>query len=158
MVSLLQLRWIKGVCVFRCNLPPALLAEWPGSFMCHCGYMGVERTPSKSQHTKLTPEKKKYFIYRQTDTATCTSCEVKGCADRQHTQAILLLLPISVAQITIFIILLLLCIICISSCHWQWKLLLLKDGHRILNMCSNLSAFWVHEDKAGTDEFKRVLT
>ena len=22
----------KGVCVFNCNLPPALLAEWPGSF------------------------------------------------------------------------------------------------------------------------------
>ena len=25
------------VCVFRCNLPPALLAEWPGSFTCCCG-------------------------------------------------------------------------------------------------------------------------
>ena len=28
-----------------CNLPPALLAEWPGSFTCHCGNTGVERTP-----------------------------------------------------------------------------------------------------------------
>ena len=25
--------FIKGVCVFRCNLPPALSAEWPGLFM-----------------------------------------------------------------------------------------------------------------------------
>ena len=36
----------------------ALLAEWPGSFTCHCGNAGVERTPNKSQHTKLTLEKK----------------------------------------------------------------------------------------------------
>ena len=27
MVSPLGLHWVKGVCVFRCNLPPALLAE-----------------------------------------------------------------------------------------------------------------------------------
>ena len=26
--------------MFRCNLPPALLAEWPGSFTCHCGNKG----------------------------------------------------------------------------------------------------------------------
>ena len=26
--------------------------------MCHCGNMGMEQTPSKSQHTKLTLEKK----------------------------------------------------------------------------------------------------
>ena len=45
------------ICVFRRNLPPALLAEWPGSFTCHCGNTGVERTPNKSQHTKLTLEK-----------------------------------------------------------------------------------------------------
>ena len=56
--SPLRLRWVKGVCVFRCNLPPALLAEWPGSFTCHCGNTGLERTPRKSQHTKLTLEKK----------------------------------------------------------------------------------------------------
>ena len=49
---------MKGVCVFRCNPPPALLAEWPGSFTCHCGNTGVERTPNKSQHTELTLEKK----------------------------------------------------------------------------------------------------
>ena len=52
-----QLRWVKGVCMFWCNPPPALLAEWLGSFMCHCGNMGVERTPNK-KHTKLTLEKK----------------------------------------------------------------------------------------------------
>ena len=57
-VSPIWLLWDLGVCMFRCNLPPALLAEWPGSFMCHCGNMGVERTPSKSQLTKLTLEKR----------------------------------------------------------------------------------------------------
>ena len=44
--------------MFRCNLPPALLAERLGSLTCHCSYMGVERTPNKSQHRKLTLEKK----------------------------------------------------------------------------------------------------
>ena len=33
----------NGVCVFGCNLAPALLAEWPGSFTCYCGNTGVER-------------------------------------------------------------------------------------------------------------------
>ena len=41
-----------------CNLPPALLAEWLGSFMCHCGNTRVEQTTNKSQHMKLTLEKK----------------------------------------------------------------------------------------------------
>ena len=45
--SPLWLRWVKGVFVFRCNLPPALLAEWLGSFMCHCGNTRLERTPNK---------------------------------------------------------------------------------------------------------------
>ena len=57
-VSPLRLRWVSDVCGFRCNLPPALLAEWPGCFTCHCGNTGVEQTPTKSQHTKLTLEKK----------------------------------------------------------------------------------------------------
>ena len=57
-VSPLPLRWVKGACVCKCNLPPALLAEWPRSFTCHCGNTGLERTPSKSQHTKLTLGKK----------------------------------------------------------------------------------------------------
>ena len=45
-------------CVFMCNVPPALLAKWFGSFTCHCGNTEVERTPNKSQHTKITLEKK----------------------------------------------------------------------------------------------------
>ena len=57
-VSLLRLHWVMGVCMFRCNLPPALLAKWPGSFTCHCGNTGVEQTTNKSQHTKLTLEEK----------------------------------------------------------------------------------------------------
>ena len=48
----------RGVCVFRCNHPPALLAEWPESFTCRCGNTGVERTPNKSQHTQLALQKK----------------------------------------------------------------------------------------------------
>ena len=35
-----RLHWVKGVCMFRCNLPPALLAEWPGSFTCDCSNRG----------------------------------------------------------------------------------------------------------------------
>ena len=44
--------------MFRCNLLPALLAKWPGSFTCHCSNTVVERTPNESQYTKLTLEKK----------------------------------------------------------------------------------------------------
>ena len=43
---------------FWYNLESAFLAEWPGSFTCYCGETGMERTPNKSQHTKLTLEKK----------------------------------------------------------------------------------------------------
>ena len=57
-VSPLRLHWVKGACVFRCNLPPPLLVEWSGSFTCHCGNMGVEQTPNMSQHTKITLKKK----------------------------------------------------------------------------------------------------
>ena len=32
----------QDACVFSCNLPPALLAEWLGSFPCYCGNTGVE--------------------------------------------------------------------------------------------------------------------
>ena len=54
----LRLHWVKGVCVFRNNMPPALLAAWPWSFTCHCGNTGMELTPNKNQYTKLTEEKK----------------------------------------------------------------------------------------------------
>ena len=42
-VSPLRLHWVKGVCMFRCNLPPALLAEQPGSLTCHCSNTGWDR-------------------------------------------------------------------------------------------------------------------
>ena len=45
-------------CVFSCNLPPALLAEWPGSFTCYRGNTGWNGDRSKSQHRKLTLAKK----------------------------------------------------------------------------------------------------
>ena len=48
--------WVKDV--FRCNLSAAHLAEEPGTFMCHCGNVGVEWTLNKSQHRKLTLERK----------------------------------------------------------------------------------------------------
>ena len=54
-----RLHGVKSICVLSCNLPPALLAEWPGSFTCYCGNLGLERAPNKSQHTKLTLERKK---------------------------------------------------------------------------------------------------
>ena len=53
-----RLRWVKGVCAFRCNLPPALFGRMTVFFTCHCGNTRVERTPNKSQHTKLTLVKK----------------------------------------------------------------------------------------------------
>ena len=48
-LSPLRLHWVKAACMFRCNLPHALLAEWPGFFTCHCGNTGVKWTPNKSQ-------------------------------------------------------------------------------------------------------------
>ena len=48
----------QAVYLFRCNLPLALLPEWPGSFTYHCGNRGVEQTPNKSHHAKLTLKKK----------------------------------------------------------------------------------------------------
>ena len=48
----------SGACVFRCNLPPALLAEWPGSFTCYCITRRWNGYRSKSQHKRLTQEKK----------------------------------------------------------------------------------------------------
>ena len=48
----------QGCMCVRCDLPPALLTEWQGSFMCHCGNTRVEQTPNKSPHTKLTQKRK----------------------------------------------------------------------------------------------------
>ena len=57
-ISPLQLHWVKGACMFRCNLPPAHVVEWPWSFSCHCDNTGVERALNKSQSTKSTLQKK----------------------------------------------------------------------------------------------------
>ena len=40
---------------FSCNLPLALLAEWPGSFTCYCGNTGVERIPKYESAQKVDP-------------------------------------------------------------------------------------------------------
>ena len=63
--SPLWLHWVKGVCVFKFNLQPAFLAEWPGSFTCHCSHLGMEQTPNESQPTRLALEKK----------FSCRSCQ-----------------------------------------------------------------------------------
>ena len=39
----------------QCNLPPALLEEWPGSFTCYCGNTGVERIPKLESAQKVDP-------------------------------------------------------------------------------------------------------
>ena len=36
-VSARSVHTIQPAHCIICNLPPALLAEWPGSFMCYCG-------------------------------------------------------------------------------------------------------------------------
>ena len=41
--------------MFSCNLPPALLTEWPGSFTCYCGNTGVERIPKLESAQKVDP-------------------------------------------------------------------------------------------------------
>ena len=56
-VSQLRLCRVKGIRVFRCNPPRALLAKWPGSVTCHCSNTGVERTPNNSKHRKFSLEK-----------------------------------------------------------------------------------------------------
>ena len=44
--------------MFSCNLPPALLAEWPGSFTCTVVTRGWNGYRNKSQHRKSTLDKK----------------------------------------------------------------------------------------------------
>ena len=57
MNSFLSLRW-DGVRVFGCNLPPTLLAGWPGSLTCTAVTRGWYGYRNKSQHRQLTLEKK----------------------------------------------------------------------------------------------------
>ena len=56
----------NGVCVFSCNLPPALLAEWPGSFTCYCSNTGVERIP-KWVSTESQPWRRKFSCRSSSD-------------------------------------------------------------------------------------------
>ena len=87
-----RILWVKVVCVFRCIMPPALLAEWPRSFTCHCGNTGVEQTSNKSQHTKLTLEKKNspakwrtVVIYmRASVTQQCATWHINSLARAKH--------------------------------------------------------------------------
>ena len=44
-----------SACVFSCNLPPALLAEWLGSFTSYCGNTGVEQIPKLESAQKVDP-------------------------------------------------------------------------------------------------------
>ena len=48
----------QGCMRVQCNVPPALLAEWPGSFKCHCSNTWVEGPPNKNRQTKLILEEK----------------------------------------------------------------------------------------------------
>ena len=43
-VTLLEATSVRCICV-SCNLPPALLAEWSGSFLCYSGNTEVEPIP-----------------------------------------------------------------------------------------------------------------
>ena len=42
------------------NLPPALLAEWLGSFTCYCGNAEVEQVPKKRVSTESWPWRRKF--------------------------------------------------------------------------------------------------
>ena len=39
--------------MFSCNLPPALLAKWPGSLTCYCSNTGVEWTQKSESAQKV---------------------------------------------------------------------------------------------------------
>ena len=67
-VGPLQLPRVKGVHMFRYNLLPALLAEWPGSLMCHCSNIGVKWTPTLCIKL-LKPAK-----LNNSNTTTCPRC------------------------------------------------------------------------------------
>ena len=45
-------------CMFSCNLPPVLLAEWPDLLHTTATTRGCNGYQNKSQHRKLTSEKK----------------------------------------------------------------------------------------------------
>ena len=48
-----------GACIFSSNLPTALLAAWPGTFMCYFGNTGVERILKQESAQKGDPGEEK---------------------------------------------------------------------------------------------------
>ena len=49
--------YVGCMCV-SCNLPPALMAEWPRSFVCYCSNMGVDWIPEWESTQKVDPGEK----------------------------------------------------------------------------------------------------
>ena len=88
-VSILRFVWVKGVCVFRCNLQPALLTEWPGSF--------TFRLYSLSRYRKcvnMQSYAKEYLRSCQNPLFPCLG----GCLKTHRTQRLHCLLPYSTIQ------------------------------------------------------------
>ena len=50
-VTLFEAIYTYGACVFSCNMLPALLAGWPGSFTCYCSCVILF---SRCQHGSVT--------------------------------------------------------------------------------------------------------
>ena len=111
-----------GVWVFRCNLPSALLAEWPGSFTYHCGNMGVERILNKSQH--------KSWLWRRK--FSCRSCRDSKSQPFDHKSGALTnkLSQLWLSTIKLFVVLFMLAIY----------------AHQKL-VCWNVIEFWSHTMK-----------
>ena len=53
--------------MFSCNLPPALLAEWPGSFTCYCGNTGGGMDTEIRVSTESWPWRRKFSCHSSRD-------------------------------------------------------------------------------------------
>jgi len=53
--------------MFSCNLPSALLAEWPGSFTCYCGNMGGGTNTKIRVSTESWPWRRKFSCHSSRD-------------------------------------------------------------------------------------------
>ena len=62
-VSSLRFRWVKDVCVLRCNLLRALLDLFPVSFICHCGKL-VSWCFKPSQPQRIISGLRETFVKR----------------------------------------------------------------------------------------------
>ena len=72
--SPLQVHWVRGIlCVFRCNLPPALLAEWLWSFMCHCGNVWDGMDTKESAQKVCSGEENSPITFARIQTETLGS-------------------------------------------------------------------------------------